>query len=293
MGFHLVSDSSSNLPKEVIDEFGITIIPTPYYREGEDAEFRSDLVNQTVDMKEFFEGMERGEVFKTSLITYAVCEEYLGPLLRDTDEDILYIVFSSGLTGTYEVVRGYFREQADRYPGRKLIAIDSLAASLGMGLIVYKAACLQRDGADIDEVATWVREHVLESCHWFTVSDLKYLRRGGRISGASAAVGTMLDIKPVMHVNNEGKLEPVEKVRGRRKSINALVDHMAATAFEPVADQDVFIVHGNCPDDAEYLRAQVEERMGVTKFLINYLDPVIGAHSGPGTLALFFMGHPR
>ena len=171
--------------------------------------------------------------------------------------------------------------------------MDTLAASLGEGLLVYYAAKMREEGASIEKVRDWVEEHKLHLAHWFTVDDLMFLFRGGRVSRTSAWAGTLLNIKPVMHVDDEGHLIPLEKVRGRKKSLKALVDHMEQTAMSPVADQTVFITHGDCLEDAEYVADLVRERFGVSDVLINWVDPVIGAHSGPGTMALFFLASER
>jgi DegV family protein with EDD domain len=275
----------------MIRDFGLHILPTIF--KGEDEVEHYSYLRDEVDLSAFYQRMEAGEVFTTSLINRSTCEEIIGPLLEGSTEDILYIVFSSGLTGTFDIVNDYFAEMRPRYPGRKLLAIDSLSASLGMGLIVYHAALVRAAGAGIDQVADLVRAEIPETCQWFTVQDLKYLKRGGRVSATSAAIGTVLDIKPVLHVNDNGELEPVAKVRGRKKSLTALVDHMQERVDEAVREQYVFISHANCPRDAQFVADLISERMGVSRFLINVIDPVIGAHSGPGTVALFFQGHPR
>ena len=185
------------------------------------------------------------------------------------------------------------KELAEAYPDRKLYAVDTLAASGGEGLLVHYAAQMAEGGASIDEVRNWLEEHKLNLAHWFTVDDLMFLFRGGRVSRTSAWAGTLLNIKPVLHVDDEGHLIPMEKVRGRRKAIKGLLDHMEKTAIKPVSEQTVFITHGDCIEDAELLADLVRERFGVKDISINYVDPVIGAHSGPGTLALFFLADSR
>ncbi len=174
-----------------------------------------------------------------------------------------------------------------------MLAVDTLAASMGEGLLVWYAARCARRVRPSPRFATGWRRNKLHLAHWFTVDDLMFLFRGGRVSRTSAWAGTLLNIKPVMHVDDEGHLIPLEKVRGRKKSLKALVDHMAQTATSPVADQIVFISHGDCIEDAEYVADLVRERFGVTDIVINYVDPVIGAHSGPGTMALFFLASER
>ena len=196
-------------------------------------------------------------------------------------------------SGTYQAIDLLLAELADAYPDRTVLAVDTLAASMGEGLLVWYAAKMREEGASITEVRDWLEANKLHLAHWFTVDDLMFLFRGGRVSKTAAWAGTMLNIKPVMHVDDEGRLIPLEKVRGRKKSLHALVDHMEKTAIAPIDQQMVFITHGDCLEDAEYVADLVKERFGVTDILINYVDPVIGAHSGPGTMALFFLGSER
>ena len=183
-------------------------------------------------------------------------------------------------------------ELAAKYPGRKVFCVDTLCASLGQGMIIYYAVQQKRKGKSIEEVRDWVEQNRLHLCHWFTVDDLNHLKRGGRISPAMAFIGGMLNFKPVMHVDDAGHLAPVGKVRGRRASLDALVDHMEQTALEP-RTQTVFISHGDTPQDAEYVASEVKRRLGVQHVVINDVGPVIGTHSGPGTMALFFFGTHR
>jgi DegV family protein with EDD domain len=178
------------------------------------------------------------------------------------------------------------------HPGCKVITVDSLCASLGQGLLVYHAAMQAKAGKSIEEVAKFVEDNRLKLCHWFTVDDLHFLKRGGRISAATAVVGSMLSIKPILHVDDEGHLVNVSKTRGRRKSVEELFHMMEEKAIKP-ADQVVYISHGDCIEDAEYLASLIREKWGCKEILINYVGPVIGAHSGPGTLALFFLGKKR
>ncbi len=290
MGYRIVSDSSCNLPESMIDEFGIHIFPLTFM--VDDVQYQSYLKGHKTNLKQFYTMMREGKVITTSLPNLIEAKEALEEILRAGD-DVLYIGFSSGLSGTYEAISLMMQTLADEYPGRTLKAVDTLAASAGEGLLVWHAAQMKDNGATLDEVHGWLMDNRLHLAHWFTVDDLMFLFRGGRVSRTSAWAGTMLNIKPVMHVDDEGHLIPLEKVRGRKKSLNALVDHMAQTANAPVADQTVFITHGDCLEDAEYLAAQVRERFGVTDIMINYVDPVIGAHSGPGTMALFFLASER
>lgn len=209
-----------------------------------------------------------------------------------TGKDILSISFSSALSTTYQSSVIAAEELKDEFPDAKILTVDSLCASLGQGLFVYLCAQEQKKGKTIDEVKTFAEETKGRVCHWFTVDDLNHLKRGGRINAATALFGTMLAIKPVMHVDDEGHLTKVGTARGRNASLKALVDHMAETAIDP-AGQTVFISHGDCEGDANRVAEDVKRRFGVQTVVLNNVGPVIGAHSGPGTVALFFLGRHR
>ena len=184
------------------------------------------------------------------------------------------------------------QELMEEYPERKMISVDTLAASMGQGLLVYKACQAKDAGKSLEENAQYIEDIKLKLCHWFTVDDLFFLKRGGRISGVTATVGTMLSIKPILHVDDEGHLINVSKVRGRKAAITELVNRMEKLAVHP-ENQDIFISHGDCIEDAEKLASIIKERFGNDRITISYVGPVIGAHSGPGTLALFFLGEHR
>ena len=290
MDFEIVTDSSSNLVEEMIDDFGLHVLPLTFMVDGE--EYQSYLKGQHTDLKQFYTMMREGKVITTSLPNLAESEALMRGLLEQ-GRDILYLGFSSGLSGTFEATELLMRDLAAEFPERTLLAVDTLAASGGEGLLVWHAVQRARAGAPIGEVRDWVEENKLHLAHWFTVDDLMFLFRGGRVSKTAAWAGTMLNIKPVMHVDDEGHLIPLEKVRGRKKSLNALVDHMEKSAVQPIDQQMVFITHGDCLEEAEYVAEQVKERFGVKEGVINYVDPVIGAHSGPGTMALFFLADKR
>ena len=213
------------------------------------------------------------------------------PILEQ-GKDVLYIAFSSALSGTCQAANIAADMLREKYPERKILVVDSLAASMGEGLIVYYAAKMRQEGKTIDEVYQWVLDNRLRLCHWFTVDDLFFLHRGGRVSSASAVLGTMLGVKPVLHVDDEGRLILVGKTRGRRKSLDQLVEHMAETVERP-EEQIIFISHGDAPEDAAYVEQLVRDKFKVKDIVVNYIDPVIGGHSGPGTVALFFLGSKR
>lgn len=292
MDFEIVTDSCCNLLEDMIDDFGIHVLPLTFMVDGEDEVYQSYLKGERTDLKQFYTMMREGKVFKTSLPNLAESEALFRELL-DSGRDVLYIAFSSGLSGTYQALSLMAAQLQEEFPERKIHVVDSLAASGGQGLLVWYAVQHARAGESIDQVRDWLEESKLHLAHWFTVDDLMFLFRGGRVSKTAAWAGTLLNIKPVLHVDDEGHLIPMEKVRGRKKSLNALIDHMEKSANKPISDQMVFITHGDCIEDAEYVAAKIKERFGVKEVVINYVDPVIGAHSGPGTMALFFLADKR
>ena len=292
MDFEIVTDSCCNLLEDMIDDFGIHVLPLTFMVDGEDEVYQSYLKGERTDLKQFYTMMREGKVFKTSLPNLAESEALFRELLG-SGRDVLYIAFSSGLSGTYQALSLMAAQLQEEFPERKIHVVDSLAASGGQGLLVWYAVQHARAGESIDQVRDWLEENKLHLAHWFTVDDLMFLFRSGRVSKTTAWAGTLLNIKPVLHVDDEGHLIPMEKVRGRKKSLNALIDHMEKSANKPISDQMVFITHGDCIEDAEYVAAKIKERFGVKEVVINYVDPVIGAHSGPGTMALFFLADKR
>lgn len=292
MDFEIVTDSSCNLPEDMIEDFGLHILSLTFMTDGDDTVYQSYRKGQHTGLAQFYDMMREGKVFKTSLPNLAESEALIRKLM-EAGRDVLYIGFSSALSGTFEATSLLCKQLMEEFPERKAYAVDTLGASLGEGLLIWHAVQQARAGKSIDEVRDWVEDHKLNLAHWFTVDDLMFLFRGGRVSRTSAWAGTMLNIKPVMHMDNNGCLVPLEKVRGRKKSLNGLVDHMEKSALEPIDEQTVFITHGDCIEDAEYVADQVRKRFGVSNIVINYVDPVIGAHSGPGTVALFFLAKER
>ena len=292
MDFEIVTDSCCNLLEDMIDDFGIHVLPLTFMVDGEDEVYQSYLKGERTDLKQFYTMMREGKVFKTSLPNLAESEALFRKLLSN-GRDVIYLAFSSGLSGTYQALSLMAEQLREEFPERKLYVVDTLAASGGQGLLVWYTVQHARAGESIDQVRNWLEENKLHLAHWFTVDDLMFLFRGGRVSKTAAWAGTLLNIKPVLHVDDEGHLIPMEKVRGRKKSLNALIDHMEKSADKPISDQMVFITHGDCIEDAEYVAGKIKERFGVKEVVINYVDPVIGAHSGPGTMALFFLADKR
>ena len=289
MSFEIVTDSSCNLPEDIIDRYGLHILSLRFLVEGK--EYYSYTKGEITDLAQFYTMMRNKEEITTSQISSDICTRLFESLLQD-GKDVLYIGFSSALSGTYQVGYLALEELKKKYPERKIYAVDTLGASLGEGLLVYHAANLREDGKSIEEVNDWLLENRLHLCHWFTVDDLFFLQRGGRVSGTVAIFGTLLNVKPVMHMDNEGRLIFVTKVRGRKRSLDALVERLDQTSINP-SEQSIFITHGDCLEDAQYVAKKIEEKYHPKEIVINWVDPVIGAHSGPGTVALFFLGTER
>ena len=283
----IVTDSSADLADGMVKELGVEVLPLSFTVQGKTYHNYPD--DREMDPKVFYKMLRDGEMATTSAVNVAEYTATLEPLLQ-AGKDVLVLAFSSGLSTTYQSSVIAVNELSEQYPDRKIYTVDTLCASLGQGLLVWHAVREQRRGQSIEAVRDWVEENKLRLCHWFTVDDLHFLKRGGRISAATAVVGTMLSIKPVLHVDDEGHLISMGKARGRGASLTALVDHMEQTATDV---DTVFISHGDCLADAEKVAADVRNRFGTKDVVINNVGPVIGAHSGPGTLALFFLGTKR
>ena len=291
MGFSILTDTCCNLPTELVEAYDLSMMPLRYLIDGK--EYASFTDGVQADFASFYGQLRAGKVATTSLADPIEAKRMARELL-EAGNDVLYIGFSSGLSGTYEVVSRALGELAADYPERKLLCVDSLAASAGQGLLITYVARMREQGHSIEECYAWAVEHRLNICHWFTVDDLMFLKRGGRVSAVSAVFGTALAIKPVMHVDEEGKLKVVSKERGRKKAIMALAKKFSeCVPCEPLAQRPVYISHGDCYDDAKLLADTIMERCSspadpMPYPVITYVDPVIGAHSGPGTLALFY-----
>ena len=285
----LMTDSSADLPDKLVRELNLEVLPLTFVLKGKNYKNWPD--NREMAPKAFYRQLREGAVATTAAVNVADVVERVEPLLQQ-GKDVLLLSFSSGLSATCDSARIAARELGEQYPERKFFVVDTLCASLGQGLLVWHAARRRERGDSIEAVRDWVEENKLHLCHWFTVDDLMFLKRGGRISAATAMVGTMLSIKPVLHVDDEGHLIKVGTARGRKASLKALVDHMEETAIGP-GEQTIFISHGDCEEDAKQVAEDVKARFGVKTVLVNHVGPVIGAHSGPGTVALFFLGAHR
>lgn len=291
MAEYIIStDTSCDFPLEYVKQHQLPLVTLFYSIDGVTGE--NGCPSSDV-LKNFYDKMRAGSMTKTQQASIEDTEKVFREILQE-GKDILHIAFSSGLSGTANAARLAAENMMEEFPERKIIVIDSLCASLGQGLLVDYALKLQQQGKNMEETAKWLEDHIQNICHLFTVEDLKYLQRGGRISKTTALVGTMIGIKPVLHVDPEGKLVSISKVRGRKQSIQALVNKMEENIGKYRGEkQPIFISHGDCIEDANYLAELVKERFGYDEFLINDVGPTIGAHSGPGTLALFFMGETR
>ena len=287
--FEIVTDSSCNLPEELIEQFGLNVISLAYHVDGK--EYVSYIPGQQADMAGFYAMLRDKKLVTTSCINSEDARKVFEAVLK-RGHDLLYIGFSSALSGSYPTGHVVLGDLKKEYPDALILDTDTLGASLGEGLLVYHACKMKEAGKTIQEIHDWLEINKYHLCHWFTVDDLFFLKRGGRVSTGAAVFGTLLGIKPVMHMDDEGRLIPVSKVRGRKSSLMALVKRMQELAVDP-EKQTVFISHGDCIEDAQFVADKVRETMGVKDILIHYVEPVIGAHSGPGTVALFFLGRHR
>ena len=284
--FVIYTDSACDLKPDVLKSINVECIQLSFRFDNDD----KDYLNNEMDIKTFYDRMRKGETAKTSAINPETFSHRFEELLSE-GRDILYIGFSSGLSTTFNSARIAADELKAKYPERKIICVDSLCASAGQGLLVYLALQKKNAGATIEETAKFTEDNVLSLCHWFTVDDLVYLKRGGRVSPTVAIVGGILGIKPVLHVDNEGKLVNVSKVRGRKASLNALLEKYGELAKDTKGT--VYISNADCGDDVEYLKAQFKEQYNTEVDIVTDIGPVIGAHSGPGTIAVFFLGKER
>lgn len=284
----IATDSCCDFDDNLIRELDITVIPLSVQL-GQD-HFRN-LAGEMPPSGAFYARLRKGESVRTSAPNVEAFKDAFRPFL-EAGKDVLYLGFSSALSATCQNAAMAARELEEAFPQGKVVTMDTLCASLGQGMLVDLAVQEKRQGKTLEEVAAFVQETIPHLCHWFTVGDLSQLRRGGRLSAGKAIMGNLLHIKPVLHVDDQGRLVPVEQVKGRKKSIEALLRHMEETAEDP-ASQRVYISHGDCEKEAEALAVAVQNRLGVASVTIGDVGPVIGAHAGAGTLALFFLGKAR
>lgn len=284
----LITDSCSDLPLEYIESNNIIYMSLTYEINGE--EFKDDFW-KTTDCKEFYNKLRKGETSKTSQVnSQRYYEEFKKHIAEGNP--IIYVGFSSALSGSTNSAFIAREQILEEFKEADITVVDTKSASMGQGLLVYYANEMLKKGKPKEEIVNWLEENKLKLNHWFTVEDLNHLKRGGRISSTAAVVGTLLNIKPVLHVNNEGKLVPVEKVKGRKKSLKTLADKLSEKIVNS-EEQVIGISHGDCIEDAEHVRDLILEQYKVKDFIITNIGPVIGSHSGPGTVALFFLGSSR
>ena len=287
--FIITTDTTADLPADYIEKNNIGLLSLTYTIDDKTYSW-----NNPLPVKEFYDKMRAGSLPTTSQVNPEEAAEVFEKIIKEQDADILHIAFSSGLSGSYNSARLAAMELAEKYPDTKIVVIDSLAASMGEGLLVHKALTMKAAGKSLEETAAWVEENKLHMVHNFTVDDLFHLYRGGRVSKTAAFLGSMINLKPILHVDDEGHLIALSKVRGRKKSLLALVDSMEKQigAFRDQNDI-IFISHGDCKEDAQFVADQIKARLGIESFLINHVGPTIGAHTGAGVVCLVYLGDYR
>ncbi len=288
--YAILTDSSADLSAQMVQELDVTVLPLTFIVDGKNYFNYPD--NREMSPEEFIAHQKAGAETSTTAVNVGQAAEAMKALL-DQGQDVLVLAFSSGLSGTCNNFAVAAKGLAASYPDRKIAVVDTLAASLGQGLLVYYAAKMRLAGKSMEEVRQWVEDNKLNLCHWFTVNDLMYLKKGGRVSAATAIVGTMLQIKPVMHVDDEGHLIKVTTARGRKGSIKALEGKIEELADPDPANQIMFISHTDSLAEVQAMAESIKARYGTKEIVINNIGPVIGAHTGPGCIALFFLGKHR
>ncbi|MGI6176076.1 MAG: DegV family protein [Christensenellales bacterium] len=286
--FIIVTDSSCDLPYSYIQEHNLTCLPLHFTFDGQ--EYEDDLGKDNL-AKKLYEAMRRGAMTSTAQVNTDSFLSFFSSYL-EKGIDLLYLGFSSALSGTFASAHAAQGMLSKKFPESKLIVVDTLCASMGQGMLVHHCLKKKEEGQGIDEIAQWAEENKLKVNHCFTVDDLTYLKRGGRVSGAAAFIASMLDIKPVMYVDDNGRLVPLSKTRGRKKSIRALVDKVIQHAVDP-ANNTLMITHGDCMEDVQLALKLIEQEIRFKEVYIREVGPTIGSHSGPGTLAIFFMSDKR
>ena len=279
-------NSTVDVPKEWLEERNVPFIPLKYTIDGETYQ---DMLG--LSAKEFFTKMREGKMSVTSQVNPDEAKKALEPYVKE-GKDILHLAFSSGLSGTCNSMQIAAQELGEEYPDRKIIIVDTLCACMGEALLLYYVLKRKKEGMTIEEAAKWAEENKLHVCHNVTIDDLYHLQRGGRISKTAAVLGSVVQIKPMIHMDNEGKLQVIGKERGRKKSLQKIVEKAAEQSHGRENDL-IMITHGDCQEDAEYVAGLVREKLGIHSMLINNIGTVIGSHTGPGVVAVFCMGDKR
>lgn len=285
----IMTDSCCDLSAQMAQELELNVLPLTVTID--DKSYANYLDGREISHKEFYQQLRDGKMPTTSALSVGQCEDAMRAVLQG-GKDLVIIAFSSALSTTYQSFHIAATELREEFPDRYISVVDSLSASLGQGMLVYQAAQKRAEGMSAQDLTAWLEENKLTFCHWFTVDDLNHLKRGGRVSATTALVGTMLSIKPVMHVSNEGRLVPVSKARGRKAAITALLDAIEASGTNP-AEQTMFICHADCEEEAQSVAQQIQTRFGTKTIHINFIGPVIGSHTGTKTIGVFFNGKER
>lgn len=285
----ILTDSGSDLPPDFAKKIGVDVIPLMLFLDG--VPHPDYLGKEGMTCKDFYGELREKKQGTTSAINIDEFRQVMETYVKE-GKDVLYLSLSSGLSATYHHSTLAVEELVQSYPDAKIFSVDSLGASLGQGMMAFLAAEEKRKGKTIEEVRDYLEDIKLKLAHWFTVDDLNHLKRGGRISAAAALLGSTLNIKPILHVDEEGHLIPVSKVRGRRNAIKKLAEKLVEQGVN-LEEQTIFISHGDCLEEAETLARLVREQVTVKDVIIDYVGPVIGAHTGPGVIAIFFLGSGR
>lgn len=285
----VMTDSCCDLTDQMARELELEVLPLTMHMDGEN--YPNDLAGTAISNKEFYKRLRAGKIATTSAANVGQFQEAMRRVLQ-SGKDIVCVCFSSALSTTYQSAVIAADDLRPEFPEAEIYVVDSLSASLGQGLLLYLAVQQKRKGLSAVELAKWVEDNRLSVCHWFTVDDLNFLKRGGRVSATTALLGTMLSIKPIMHTSDEGKLVPVGKARGRKAAIKTLLDKIGTLGIHP-ENQTMFICHADCEEDAKAVAQTIKDRFGTPTVHINYIGPVIGSHTGPDTMGIFFVGTQR
>ena len=285
----IMTDSCCDLTDQMARDLELEVLPLTMHMDGQD--YPNDLAGTAISNQEFYKRIRAGKLATTSAVNVGQFQDAMRRVL-ESGRDIVCVCFSSALSTTYQSAVIAAEDLRTEFPEAEIHVVDSLSASLGQGLLLYLAVEQKRKGLTAAELAKWVEDNRLTVCHWFTVDDLNFLKRGGRVSATTALLGTMLSIKPIMHTSDEGKLVPVSKARGRKAAIAALLDKIEARSIHP-EKQTMFICHADCEEDAKAVAQTIQDRFGTPTVHINYIGPVIGSHTGPNTMGIFFVGTQR